>query len=91
MEGGEDSLGPVEPPFPSTAFVRNFSLDYRHVWNEQFDPFHLYPSLPWDPTLSSDAKFVGKGGKREDIYKCIGLEADVCTGFKIYLPNNVLA
>ncbi len=30
------------------------------LWNDhRFDPFTTYPSLPFDPILSSDAKFIG--------------------------------
>lgn len=30
------------------------------MWNDWGDPFHLYPQLPFDPLLPSDAKFMGK-------------------------------
>lgn len=30
------------------------------MWNDWGDPFHLYPQLPFDPLLPSDAKFIGK-------------------------------
>lgn len=29
------------------------------LWNEWGDPFRLYPHLPFDPVLPSDAKFAG--------------------------------
>ncbi|XP_039296108.1 exostosin-3 [Nilaparvata lugens] len=61
----EESLGPLEPPYPSPAFRRNFSLFVTQgyeMWNEGGgDPFHLYPFLPLDPLLPSDAKFLGSG------------------------------
>ncbi|KAG8199824.1 hypothetical protein JTE90_000912 [Oedothorax gibbosus] len=58
----EENLGPVESPFPSPSFQRNFTLTDVHrysVWNEMVDPFTLYPHTPFDPLLPSDAKFKG--------------------------------
>lgn len=58
----EESLGPLEPPYNSPAFRRNYSafLTQGHqIWNDWGDPFHLYPALPFDPVLPSDAKFLG--------------------------------
>ncbi|CAG9859519.1 unnamed protein product [Phyllotreta striolata] len=60
----EESLGPLEPPFDSPAFRRNYSLALvqgTELWNDWGDPFRLYPTLPVDPFLSSDAKFIGSG------------------------------
>lgn len=60
----EESLGPLEPPYNSPAFRRNYSLwltQGHEVWNDWGDPFHLYPALPTDPLLPSDAKFLGSG------------------------------
>lgn len=60
----EESLGPLEPPYDSPAFRRNYSLfltQGSEIWNEWGDPFHLYPALPFDPLLPSDAKFIGSG------------------------------
>lgn len=60
----EESLGPLEPPFNSPAFRRNYSLfitQGHELWNDWGDPFHLYPALPTDPLLPSDAKFLGSG------------------------------
>ena len=60
----EESLGPLEPPHDSPSFHRNFSLSPtqgHEVWNDWGDPFRLYPTLPTDPVLSSDAKFLGSG------------------------------
>lgn len=60
----EESLGPLEPPYPSPAFKRNYSLFMTQgyeMWNKWGDPFRLYPQLPFDPVLPSDAKFIGSG------------------------------
>ncbi|KAB7507082.1 Exostosin-3 [Armadillidium nasatum] len=58
----DENLGPVEPPFPSITFKRNFSIALvarYEMWNVIGDPFYLYPYLPIDPILPSEAKFVG--------------------------------
>ncbi|XP_046619238.1 exostosin-3 [Neodiprion virginianus] len=58
----EESLGPLEPPYPSPSFRRNYStfLTQGHmIWNDWADPFNLYPQLPYDTVLPSDAKFIG--------------------------------
>ncbi|XP_055680775.1 exostosin-3 [Lutzomyia longipalpis] len=58
----EESLGPIEPPYPSPAFRRNYTallVQSREAWNDWGDPFFLYPQLPFDPVLPSDAKFIG--------------------------------
>lgn len=58
----EESLGPIEPPYPSPAFKRNYTVlltQSREAWNDWGDPFLLYPQLPFDPVLPSDAKFIG--------------------------------
>ncbi|XP_067014505.2 exostosin-3 isoform X2 [Anabrus simplex] len=60
----EESLGPMEPPYPSPKFKRNYTffLTQGHeVWNDWGDPFRLYPQLPFDLVLPSDAKFMGSG------------------------------
>lgn len=60
----EESLGPLEPPYNSPAFRRNYSLlltQGHELWNDWGDPFRLYPTLPTDPKLPSDAKFLGSG------------------------------
>lgn len=60
----EESLGPLEPPYPSPTFRRNYSLflvQGYEMWNDWGDPFRLYPHLPFDPVLPSDAKFAGSG------------------------------
>lgn len=59
----EESLGPLEPPYPSPAFKRNYTTMLIHgheIWNDWVDPFNLYPQLPFDTILPSDAKFLGK-------------------------------
>lgn len=58
----EESLGPIEPPYPSPAYRRNYTallIQSREAWNDWGDPFSLYPQLPFDPVLPSDSKFVG--------------------------------
>lgn len=63
-EQQEESLGPIELPYDSLSFRRNFSLflTQGHImWNDWGDPFRLYPQLPIDPVLPSDAKFLGSG------------------------------
>lgn len=58
----EESLGPIEPPSPSPTYRRNYTgllVQSREIWNEWFDPFFLYPQLPFDPVLPSDSKFIG--------------------------------
>ncbi|CAG9772017.1 unnamed protein product [Ceutorhynchus assimilis] len=58
----EESLGPLEPPYNSLAFRRNYSLGLtqgHEIWNDWGDPFRLYAALPTDPILPSDAKFIG--------------------------------
>lgn len=60
----EESLGPLEPSFDSPSFRRNYSLALtqgHELWNDWGDPFRLYPALPEDPLLPSDAKFLGSG------------------------------
>ncbi|XP_059487728.1 exostosin-3 [Neocloeon triangulifer] len=60
----EESLGPIEPPYPSPQYRRNYSLFLTQgfeMWNDWGDPFHLYPQLPYDPLLPSEAKFLGSG------------------------------
>ena len=55
----EDILGPIEPPLPSVTFRRNFTIG-QEVFNHAGDPFRLYPYTPFEPTLPSEAKFLGK-------------------------------
>lgn len=58
----EETLGPLEAPYPSPSYRRNFSLSLLHgyeLWNEWGEPFVLYPQLPWDVPLTSDARFMG--------------------------------
>ncbi|CAG5017817.1 unnamed protein product [Parnassius apollo] len=58
----EETLGPLEAPYPSPAYRRNYSLALLHgyeMWNEWGEPFSLYPQLPWDPPVTSEARFMG--------------------------------
>ena len=58
----DENLGPIEPPFPSISYKRNFSsivVSGYEMWNVWMEPFHLYPYLPQDPILPSEAKFSG--------------------------------
>ncbi|CAH0387200.1 unnamed protein product [Bemisia tabaci] len=60
----EENLGPLEPPYASPKFKRNFTIMLTQgyeLWNEWGDPFRLYPQIPFDPLLPSDAKFIGSG------------------------------
>jgi len=59
----DESLGPLEPPYPSPAFTRNYSLLLSHShynWNSVFLPVSaLPPSTPWGPDLPTEEKFLG--------------------------------
>ena len=58
----EEIVGPVEPPYPSDLFQRNFTsttLDLYDAWNVHFDGDFLYPHLPYSSDLPGDAKFRG--------------------------------
>lgn len=58
----EESVGPLEPPYSSPAYRRNYSAGLTQgyeIWNDWGDPFRLYQALPQDPILPSDAKFIG--------------------------------
>jgi alpha-1,4-N-acetylglucosaminyltransferase EXTL3 len=58
----EENLGPIEPPYPSPEFLRNYSTVFMQkyeLWNKNFQPLKLYPYTPWDPTMPSEAKFRG--------------------------------
>lgn len=71
----EESLGPIEPPYPSPQFRRNYTVfltQRREAWNDWGDPFFLYPHLPFDPVLPSDAKFVGSNLGFRPIGKGVG-------------------
>ncbi|KAE9542716.1 hypothetical protein AGLY_002627 [Aphis glycines] len=60
----EESLGPLEQPFSSPVFKRNYTImniQGYELWNSWGDPFKLYPHTPFDPLLPSDAKFIGSG------------------------------
>jgi len=58
----EECLGPLELPYNSPVFKRNYTIMNVHgyeLWNSWRDPFKLYPYTPFDPLLPSDAKFIG--------------------------------
>ncbi|XP_036341823.1 exostosin-3-like [Rhagoletis pomonella] len=58
----EESLGPIEPPYPSPTYRRNYTIlrtQSSEAWNDWVDPFYMYPQLPFDPVLPADAKFLG--------------------------------
>ncbi len=58
----EENLGPIEPPYPSPAFDRNYTLVFLQkyeFWNTYYQPFKLFPYSPWDFTPPSEAKFRG--------------------------------
>jgi len=58
----EESLGPLEAPFPSLTFRRNFTSvlsESSHNWNSRFHVFHLFPHTPWEPLIPTESKFLG--------------------------------
>jgi len=60
----DESLGPLEPPFPSPAFKRNYSTilnHWSHNWNTVFSTNLAAPHTPWEPVLPTEAKFHGSG------------------------------
>ena len=57
----EEILGPVEDPYPSAAFQRNFTVWHSSHHSYRWDMrSHLYPYTPWDPILPTDAKYHGE-------------------------------
>ncbi|XP_015040870.2 exostosin-3-like [Drosophila pseudoobscura] len=71
----EEFLGPMEPPYPSPTFRRNYTIlrmQSKEAWNDWVDPFYMYPQLPFDPALPSDAKFIGSYTEFRPIGKGIG-------------------
>jgi len=60
----DESLGPLEPPFPSPSFKRNYSTilsHWSHSWNTVFSTNLAAPYTPWEPMLPTEAKFHGSG------------------------------
>lgn len=58
----EETLGPLEAPYASPTYRRNYSISLLQgyeMWNEWGEPFSLYPQLPWDPVVTSEARFIG--------------------------------
>ena len=54
----EEILGPIEPPYASPRFKRNFTMS-TESFSVPGDPFHLYPYTPFQPILPGEAKFTG--------------------------------
>lgn len=57
----EETLGPLEAPYASPSYKRNYSLALLQgyeLWNDWGEPFALYPQLPWDPAVTSEARYV---------------------------------
>merc|ERR1719186_2073112 len=60
----DETLGPLEPPFPSPSFKRNYSTilsHSSHTWNTVFSTHLAAPHTPWEPVLPTEAKFHGSG------------------------------
>lgn len=55
----EDMLGPIEAPYPSLRFTRNFTVNLK-MFNIPGDPFHSYPFTPFENVLPAEAKFEGE-------------------------------
>ncbi|VVC95408.1 unnamed protein product [Leptidea sinapis] len=58
----EETLGPLEAPYPSPGYRRNYTVSLLHgyeMWNDWGEPFAIYPQLPWDPPVTSEARFMG--------------------------------
>ncbi|GBP92672.1 Exostosin-3 [Eumeta japonica] len=71
----EETLGPIEAPYPSPGYRRNFSLALLHgyeLWNDWGEPFMLYPQLPWDLPVTSEARFIGSSAGFRPIGKGAG-------------------
>ena len=54
----EEMLGPIESPVASPRYFRNFTFT-DSTFELPGDPFHSYPFTPFEPSLPSDAKFLG--------------------------------
>ncbi|KAF6028938.1 EXTL3 [Bugula neritina] len=57
VDNGNEILGPIEAPFPSPSYQRNFTsfLQFSH-WSHSS---YIFPYTPWDPGLPTDAKYHG--------------------------------
>lgn len=56
----EEPADPIELPFASDKYTRNFTQIGLHSIQEiDFDPFRLYPFTPWRLTLPAEATFLG--------------------------------
>ncbi|KAI5694116.1 hypothetical protein M8J75_010856 [Diaphorina citri] len=86
-----DRLGIPPAPVMNTKAVSVFRQDFTplkmdpgyEMWNTHLSPFYLYPQLPFDPILPSDAKFMGSdygfrpinkgaGGSGKEFYENLG-------------------
>lgn len=47
-------------------------MQAKEAWNDWLDPFYLYPQLPFDPALPSEAKFMGSHTGFRPIGKGLG-------------------
>lgn len=58
----DETLGPVESPFPSMIFKENFTqfLSYQS-WNKMGQVFNMFPYDAEEKILPSEAKFFGSG------------------------------
>lgn len=83
----EENLGPLEPAFASSSYRRNYSITFAESydqWNSfHLSPFTMFPSLPFDPVMPSEAKFMGssygfrpinggEGGSGKEFSEAIG-------------------
>ncbi|CAD5114848.1 DgyrCDS3884 [Dimorphilus gyrociliatus] len=56
----EEVVDPIELPFASDKFTRNFTqITYLSTQEVDLDPFHLYPFTPRRLTLPAEATFLG--------------------------------
>lgn len=66
----DEILGPIEDPYPSPAYERNFTVWHELQEQSQWDMHtYLYPQTPWDPMLPSDAKYYGKSYTQSNMSK----------------------
>lgn len=72
----EENVGPLELPFSSLVYQRNFSITYAEqysAWNNlHHSPFYTFPSLPYDPVLPSESKFLGSSFRARPIGDGVG-------------------
>lgn len=67
----EENVGPLEVPFSSLVYQRNFTIplaEQYSSWNNlHHSPFYTFPSLPYDPVLPSESKFIGSSFRARPI------------------------